>query len=52
MTWRPLAGVSLTAETWAVWPPDAPAAVADVLDVLTRSFRRPGALTCSNKCIF
>jgi DNA-binding transcriptional LysR family regulator len=35
VTWRPLAGVSLTAETWAVWPPDAPAAVADVLDVLT-----------------
>jgi DNA-binding transcriptional LysR family regulator len=40
LTWRPLAGVSLTAETWAVWPPAAratsaaSAAVADVLDVL------------------
>ena len=35
VTWRPLADVSLTAETWAVWPASAPAAVADVLDVLT-----------------
>ena len=35
VTWRPLAGVSLTAETWAVWSSAAPAAVADVLDVLT-----------------
>ena len=35
LTWRPLAGVSLTAETWAVWPASARAAVADVLDVLT-----------------
>jgi DNA-binding transcriptional LysR family regulator len=34
ITWRPLAGVSLTAETWAVWSSAAPAAVADVLDVL------------------
>jgi DNA-binding transcriptional LysR family regulator len=34
LAWRPLAGVSLTAETWAVWPSAAPAAVADVLDVL------------------
>jgi DNA-binding transcriptional LysR family regulator len=35
LIWRTLAGVSLTAETWAVWRPAAPAAVADVLDVLT-----------------
>jgi hypothetical protein len=35
VTWRPLAGVSLTAETWAVWSSAAPVAVADVLDVLT-----------------
>jgi DNA-binding transcriptional LysR family regulator len=33
VTWRPLAGVSLTAETWAVWSSAAPAAA--VLDVLT-----------------
>jgi DNA-binding transcriptional LysR family regulator len=35
VTWRPLAGVSLTAETWAVWSAATPATVADVLDVLT-----------------
>jgi DNA-binding transcriptional LysR family regulator len=35
LTWRPLAGVSLTAETWAVWPAVASSAVVDVLDVLT-----------------
>jgi DNA-binding transcriptional LysR family regulator len=35
LAWRPLAGVSLTAETWAVWPAGAPPEVADVLDVLT-----------------
>jgi DNA-binding transcriptional LysR family regulator len=35
MTWRPLAGVSLTAETWAVWSAAAPSAVADILGVLS-----------------
>jgi DNA-binding transcriptional LysR family regulator len=35
VTWRPLAGVSLTAETWAVWSSTGPDTVADILDVLT-----------------
>jgi DNA-binding transcriptional LysR family regulator len=35
LVWRPLAGVSLTAETWAVWPTGAAPEVAVVLDVLT-----------------
>jgi DNA-binding transcriptional LysR family regulator len=35
VTWRPLAGVSLIAETWAVWSAAAPPAVAEILGVLT-----------------
>ena len=34
VSWRPLAGVSLAAETWAVWSPAATVAVKPVLDVL------------------
>jgi DNA-binding transcriptional LysR family regulator len=34
VSWRPLAGVSLPAETWAVWSPAATVAVKPVLDVL------------------
>jgi DNA-binding transcriptional LysR family regulator len=35
LSWRPIAGLSLTAETWAVWAPGATSAVTPVLDVLT-----------------
>jgi hypothetical protein len=36
LVWRPLSGVDLVAETWAVWPPkSAGPAVAQVVDVLT-----------------
>ena len=34
VSWRPLAGVSLAAETWAVWSPASTVAVKPVLDVL------------------
>jgi DNA-binding transcriptional LysR family regulator len=34
LAWRPLAGLSLTAQTWAVWPAAGAAAVADVVEVL------------------
>jgi hypothetical protein len=35
LTWRPLAGVSLSADTWAVWSPTAPGqTVTQVADLL------------------
>lgn len=52
LTWHPLAGVSLTAETWAVWSRSAAAAVTDVLDVLEEIVPASQARERSNKRAF